>query len=429
MPHARLLYARPDGALLEHPTLRPAGLTFGGSVPARHWRPLPPGTTLCQLPGCTAQGFDIHGNLRTLAPERDLAAGALLPTGYARLILPAYQKPAGTAYLPLFGYTAVASVGGEICAAYEPIDAPGSWDPADYSTPDLKELVATRTAGEPDNDLLKQLGLCALDYGCYTAQNVFYGRWEGALPSSRTCSAQCVGCISEQLGSVPSPQSRLLATPSPEQMAELAIAHLSGGPNRIISFGQGCEGEPLNRWRAVAQAITLVRERLPSDAPNGGCINMNTNGWHTRGLQAVVSAGLQRIRVSLISGVEDHYGAYYKPRGYSLSDVRNSIKLCADQGVWVALNLLTFPGYTDCSGEIDALCDLIRVCGVHEVQVRTLNIDREMFVESMPSPRGTEQGIPLLLAALKQEGVRIATHAWIGEEPDFSHVRGAVAAR
>ncbi len=429
MSHARLLYARPDGTLLEHPGLLPAALTFHGPQRACTWRPLPHGATMCQLPGCTAQGYDAKGNLRTLSPEIDLAVGALLPTGYARIVLPAYRKPVGAPYLPLFGYTAVASVDGEICASCEPIDAPGTWNPDDYSTPELKALVDARISRDAQGPLIEQLSLCALEYGCYTAQNVFYERWEGALPSSRSCSAQCIGCISEQRGSVPSPQTRLLLQPTPDQMADLALAHLSGGPHRMISFGQGCEGEPLNRWRAVAQAIASVRARLPAAAPNGGCINMNTNGWHTRGLKAVVNSGLQRIRISLISAIDDHYAAYYKPRGYSFDDVRNSIKLCADQGVWVALNLLTFPGYTDCSGEVDALCDLIRTYGVHEVQVRTLNIDREMFVDSMPPPTGAAKGISRLLATLQETGVRVATHAWIGPQPSSGASGGAAHGR
>jgi hypothetical protein len=337
----------------------------------------------------------------------------MLPTGYARLLLPGYEKLAGAPHLPLFGYSAVAAIDGDICAAYTPIDSPGTWDPATYNTTDLKNLVASRLAASPDDALLVQLGVCALEYGCYTAQNVFYSRWEGALPASPTCSAQCVGCISEQLGDVPSPQTRLSISPSSEQLAELAVSHLAAGPNRIISFGQGCEGDPLNRWRPVASAIRLTRERLPAGHPHGGFINMNTNGWHTRGLETIVKAGLQRIRVSIISAIDDHYAAYYKPRGYTLADVRRSIRLCADAGVWVALNLLTFPGYTDATGELDALVELITAEGVNEVQVRTLNIDREMLIESMPSPAGTEQGIEKLLTALRQTGVRIATHAWV----------------
>ncbi|HWE64171.1 MAG TPA: radical SAM protein [Chloroflexota bacterium] len=413
MSEIRLLYARPDGTLLEHPTLRPAGQSFAGPLPPRRLRPLPAGATLCQLPGCTAQGYDARGRLQTLRPGRELAVGALLPTGHARVLLPAYHKEASAAYLPLFGYTAVAAVDGELHAASIPIDAPGTWNPTDYNTPDLRGRVERRLAAAPDDPLLAQVARCALEYGCYTAQNIFYERWEGALPASPACAAQCVGCISEQLGDVPSPQERLTFAPTPEAMADLAVAHLAGGPGRMISFGQGCEGDPLNRWRHVAQAVRLIRERLPLDHPHAGVMNMNTNGWHTRGLREVADAGLQRIRISLFSAVDAHYAAYYKPRGYTFADVRRSLRLCADAGVHVALNLLTFPGYTDAEDEVGALLDLIRVEGVAEVQVRTLNIDRELLRVSVPAPRGQELGMARFLETLRATGVRVATHAWL----------------
>ena len=420
MSAARLLYARPDGTLLEHPVLRPAGLSFSASSPLRGLMPLPAGATLCQLPGCTAQGYDAHGRLRTLRSGQELAVGALLPTGYARLLLPAYMKAPGAAYLPLFGYTAVTSINGALYAAAVPIDAPGTWDPARYSTPELRERVERRLVAAPDDGLLAQLARCAVEYGCYTAQNIFYERWEGALPASPTCSAQCVGCISEQLGDVPSPQQRLTIAPAAEALADLAVAHLGAGPGRIISFGQGCEGDPLNRWRVLARAVRLVRERLPVDHPHAGVININTNGWHTRGLEEIARAGLQRIRVSLFSAVDANYNAYYQPRGYTFADVRRSLRLCADAGVHVAINLLTFPGYTDTEEETGALLELVRSEGVHEVQVRTLNIDREMLQAAVPAPRGKEQGIVTLLRLLRVANVRVATHAWIEDVPQFA---------
>ena len=367
------------------------------------------------MPGCTAQGFDARGVKRTLRPGQDLAVGALLPTGYARLLLPAYLKRDEAEALPLFGYAAVAAVDGEFHAAYLPIDAPGTWNPSAYSTPDLEGRVRRRLEREPDDGLLAQLARCALEYRCYTAQNIFYERWEGALPASPTCSAQCVGCISEQLGDVPSPQQRLTISPSAQAIADLAVSHLSGGPGRMISFGQGCEGDPLNRWRVLAQAVRMIREHLPVDHPRAGTININTNAWHTKGLAALIDAGLGRVRVSTFSAVEANYTAYYQPRGYTAADVRRSIRLCADAGLHVALNLLTFPGYTDTEGELEALVDLIRSEGVHEVQVRTLNIDREMLQAAVPTPRGRELGISALIATLRETGVRVATHAWMPE--------------
>jgi hypothetical protein len=367
------------------------------------------------MPGCTAVGYDARGIPRTLRADRDLAVGALLPTGHARLLVPAYRKSDGADALPLFGYAAVASIDGTLFAASAPIDAPGTWNPTDYNTPDLKARVAARLSTEPDNDLLRQLARCALEYQCYTAQNIFYERWEGALPASPTCSAQCVGCISEQLGDVPSPQQRLTISPTASALAALATSHLVGGPQRMISFGQGCEGDPLNRWRVLAQAVRLIRERLPADHPHCGVINMNTNAWHTRGLGAVIDAGLQRIRVSTFSAVDAHYAAYYQPRGYTAQDVRRSIRLAADSGLHVALNLLTFPGFTDCESEVEALLELIRAEGVHEVQVRTLNIDLEMLRAAVPAPQGRALGIAALLDTLRGAGVRVATHAWQNE--------------
>src|SRR5207237_4880875 len=108
----------------------------------------------------------------------------------------------------------------------------------------------------------------------------FYRRWEGAIPASPACAAQCVGCISEQLGEdVVSPQERLPFAPTPDEIAEVAVPHLREAEHAMVSFGQGCEGDPLNRARPLAQAIRLIRV-----ATARGAINMNTNGWHTRGL-------------------------------------------------------------------------------------------------------------------------------------------------
>jgi pyruvate-formate lyase-activating enzyme len=140
---------------------------------------------------------------------------------------------------------------------------------------------------------------------------------------------------------------------------------------------------------------------------------MNTNAWHTRGLAEVISAGLQRIRVSLFSALDAHYAAYYQPRGYTFADVRRSIRLASDAGVHVALNLLAFPGYTDAQEEVEALLELIQNEGVHEVQLRTLNIDREMLLRAVPSPGGKELGMKKLVRLLRQAGVRVATHAWM----------------
>ena len=403
----RLIYSDVAGELHEHPSLGPLGGTFGETRVLGRLIPLPDGATLCMMPGCTPLGRDGRGRHVLLRPGRAYAVGALLPTGFARLFLPAYQKEPGAPPLPLFGYTAVAARHGRLYAAALPIDDAWTWRPADFNTPDLPSRVARLRAAHPTSRLYAQLALCAEHYGCFTAQNVFYRRWEGALPVSPRCAAQCVGCISEQDGPVPSPQVRLAFAPTPDEIADVAVRHLVSG-GTMVSFGQGCEGDPLNRARALAEAIRLIRART-----DRGIINVNTNGWNYRGLEEMCKAGLNRIRVSLFSAHPAGYDGYYRPRGYGLAQVEESMHVARRYGLTVALNLLVFPGYTDCDGETAALIDLLTRTGAHEVQLRTLNIDREMLAEAVPPPLGPERGIAHFVATVRRRlpHVRLATHS------------------
>src|SRR2546422_1041130 len=120
------------------------------------------------------------------------------------------------------------------------------WDPATHSTPDLSRLVEERLA-RVQNPLLRQLARCALEYRCFTAQNTFYGRDEGAIPASAGCNARCVGCISDQPeDGPPASHERLSRAPGAGNMAHIGGEHLARAPGRtMVSFGQGCEGEPL----------------------------------------------------------------------------------------------------------------------------------------------------------------------------------------
>ncbi len=404
----RLVYSDARGELREHPRLGPLGGTFAATRAVGRMIPLPAGATLCMMPGCTPLGHDRQGGQVLLRPGRDYAVGALLPTGYARLFLPAYHKEPDVEPLPLFGYTAVAARNGRLYAAAARVDDAATWRPADFTTPDLAARVAGLRAEHPDNRLYTQLALCAEHYGCFTAQNVFYQRWEGAIPVSPRCAARCVGCISEQEdGLVPSPQIRLDFAPTPEEIADLAVRHLTGG-GTMVSFGQGCEGDPLNRARPLVAAIRLIRART-----DAGIININTNGWNTRGLEEMCKVGLQRIRVSLFSAHPAGYDGYYRPRGYSMANVEASMHVARRYGLTVAVNLLAFPGYTDCDGETEALIDLLARTDADEVQVRTLNIDREMLAAAVPAPLGVEQGMATFMETLKRRlpRVRLATHS------------------
>ena len=53
----------------------------------------------------------------------------------------------------------------------------------------------------------------------------------------------------------------------------VALPHLKEAEDAIVSFGQGCEGEPLMQWRLLEKSIRQMREKT-----DRGTINLNTNG-------------------------------------------------------------------------------------------------------------------------------------------------------
>ncbi len=140
---------------------------------------------------------------------------------------------------------------------------------------ELEETIARRLTREPRNRVLRQVARCSLEYACFTAQNVFLPRGEAAFPVSPKCNARCVGCISEQGADarVPSSQERVTDEASAQELAAIAIEHLERVDGGIVSFGQGCEGEPLLRSGTIARAIEAIRAKRTN-----GMMNLNTNG-------------------------------------------------------------------------------------------------------------------------------------------------------
>lgn len=370
---------------------------YFSELEADEWLPLPPGASLVMLPGRAAAGLDEAGRFTHLG-SRKLALGALLPQGYTRLALPAFT--AGEQALPLYGYTAVAwRDGGFFVAAKQEDESLHKWDPSNYNLPELARRIEERQREFPENPIIGQLAKCSLEYGCFTAQNIFYRRWEGGLPVSGACNAACVGCISEQEAECcPSPQSRIAYLPQVEQVVEIAVAHLQAGQGSIASFGQGCEGEPLLQAPLIAESIRRVRRVTAA-----GTINANTNAGDTHGVRLVCEAGIDSLRVSLNSAVPENYHAYYRPRGYSFSDVIASLRLAKQSGVYVALNLLAFPGVTDREDELEALVELIKTTEVDMVQVRNLNIDPEAYLRLMQHSQGEMYGLKQLADILTAE--------------------------
>jgi pyruvate-formate lyase-activating enzyme len=302
--------------------------------------------------------------------------------------------------LPQWAYTAAGLESSGPVAWAVRTDRRRHWDPHSHSTAELPSLVERRLAGT-ENAVWRQIARCAVEWRCFTAQNTFYGRDEGAVPSSSACNAACVGCLSEaDEGMPPSSHERIERPPSAEDMAELAAEHLATARGRVIvSFGQGCEGEPLLRWRAIAEAIRLVRRRT-----RRGSINVNTNGSLPEALGALVEAGLDACRISLNSASPDLYAAYYRPTGYALADVVRSMEVAKRAGAYLALNLLTFPGVTDREEEVERLCRLVREVGVDQVQTRSLAIDPDVYLGLAKGRggRGPAIGVRGLLEELRR---------------------------
>jgi pyruvate-formate lyase-activating enzyme len=413
---ARLLFADDRGVVYDHPVLR-AAVRSGDAVLAPPERPvpLPEGATLSMLPGRRPVGIDpatgaptvlaeVTVGRRTFAPH---AVGATLPPGWTRTFLPAAERPAralaaaGDApILPQWAYTAAAFAGSGFAAWALRTDRRRHWSPATHSTAGLPGLVRARLAGS-DNPIYRQLARCALEWRCFTAQNTFTGRDEGAIPSSARCNAACVGCLSEQEEGMPPPShERIVRAPSADEMAQVAVHHLTTAAGRVmVSFGQGCEGEPLLRWKEIARAIRLTRARTAR-----GSIHANSNGSLPDALGVLCEAGLDSVRISLNSASPDLYDAYYRPRGYGLPDVVRSMETARRAGAYVALNLLTFPGVTDRAGEVEALCRLARRASVDQVQTRPLAIDPDVYLDLARGrgAGGEPIGVRRLVAALRQ---------------------------
>jgi len=381
----RIVVAKKNGEFFDFP-LYPAGRTGNFFTPINEEEliKLPSGAGLVLIPDSFALGFDRKGNL---VKTKYQAVAALLPQGYTRLFLPAYLKK-NEKILPLFGYTAVVARRGELYVAAQKTDSPESWSPENYNLPELRDKISEAKKAFPENRLLNHLENCAINYQCFTAQNLFYRRWESGIPVSPACNARCLGCISLQPADCcPSPQERIKFVPTTEEVAALIRFHLEGaGPEGIVSFGQGCEGEPSLQAQVIAGAIRQVRQDF-----SRGTININTNGGNFEGLKEIIDAGVDSLRVSMISAREEVYDSYYQPVNYHLADVKKTIKYAKEKGKFVSLNYLVFPGLTDTEPEYQALSSFIRECRPDMVQFRNLNIDPDYLktkINFPPEPLG-----------------------------------------
>jgi pyruvate-formate lyase-activating enzyme len=401
MPTPYLVYSTPDGEIHEETRLQ--ALSFEGRpLEVADLIPAPDGVTFSMMPERLAVGQNRNGERQVLPSTRGWALAALLPIGYTRTLLPAYEKAPGAEPLPFFGYSAVAGMNGRLYLAAVKTDDPHKWHPRSFPRQKLEKLVRAKQAAYPHNRVIAQHAHCSLDYSCPTASNLFFGRWEMAIAVSPGCNSRCIGCISKQEEDegLISPQDRLTFIPTVDEIVEVAVPHLESAEDAIVSFGQGCEGEPLMQWRRIEQAIKAIRQRTDK-----GVININSNSSNPRWLQRLYDASLDTIRTSTISGHPETYTAYYRPIGYTFEDVKESLRRASDNGLYSSINLLCFPGIIDREREIEALLTFVKETNLKLIQLRNLNIDPEVLLPRMPAldTMGKALGMRTLIETLKRE--------------------------
>lgn len=391
------LYADENGEIFDAPGMGAVG-RVGQELRAltpSDLIPLPEGADLMYLPQRQAVGLDMAGEIIAITGQ---AVAAILPAGYTRTMLPGFQLQEASGRLPLYGYTAVAVYKDELYAAAVYTDENHKWDPENYNSPNLKKLVRAVKKDLPGNPLIEHLANCSLEWHCCTAENLFYRRWECGIPTSPACNANCFGCISLQPAECcPSPQSRISFRPTAEEIAEIGIYHLTAAPEAIISFGQGCEGEPSLEADNISAGIRLIRA-----ATGRGQININTNAGYTAGIKKIIDAGLDTMRVSIISALPRSYEAYYRS-SYRLEDVKASIRYALEKGIYVSLNMLYFPGFNDRKEELSAWQEFFRELPVQMIQVRNLNIDPDAFLDIMPPAQAECVGTREFLQQLSRD--------------------------
>lgn len=391
------LYADENGEIFDAPGIGGVGRIGNDIVKLKveDLIKLPDSADLMFLPNRQAIGISRDGQLTKIKGQ---AVSAILPAGYTRTHLPAFELQSKYQQLPLYGYTAVVLYRDDLYAAALYTDENHKWDPVHYNTRELKKLVRRVKKDLPDNRIVEQVANCSLNWHCCTAQNLFYRRWEAGIPTSPVCNAQCLGCISLQPAECcPSPQSRIKFKPTVEEIADVGIYHLTTAPEAIISFGQGCEGEPSLAADNISEAIKIIRQKTKQ-----GQINMNSNAGFTEGVKKIVNSGLDSIRVSIISARDESYDAYYKAV-YHLNNVKDSIRYALDKKVYVSLNMLYFPGFNDREEELAAWIKFFEELPVQMIQVRNLNIDPDIFLDIMPAQCGKILGTKKFLQTLQSK--------------------------
>lgn len=398
-----ILYSDGKGNIFEDTSLFVVGRSGWDAlpVPGDEWIELPQGGQLYELPGRRGIGIDVKtGEMRLC--DKGWAVAAFIPPAHTGFYLAAYETSADAPTLPLFCYTAVGWYDDQFFVPATRIEQDIRQECGGFDVQKVEQGVEHLLKVYPHNRLVAHLANnCALTYHCPAARNYFIGRWECPIPSSPACNANCVGCISFQPEeeTIVSTQDRLTFKPTAAEIVEYTVPHLETAPFPIVSFGQGCEGEPLLMWETIRESILEIRKHTQK-----GSININTNGSKPAAVRALCEAGLNSIRVSTNSARPEIYLPYYRPNNYNFEDIVESLKVVREFGGWTSINYFVFPGMTDSVAEYEALRKLIIDTDLRMIQWRNFNIDPDWYLGKIGViDSGEILGMKQLMELLKEE--------------------------
>lgn len=398
-----ILYSDGEGNIYEDTSLYVVGRAGWDAMPIdpADWIELPEGGNLYELPGRRGIGLDVEtGEMRLC--DKGWAVAAFIPPAHTGLYIAAYETEAEAPTLPLFCYTAAGWLDNKPYVPAVRIEQDIRQECAGYDD----EKIATGTekllADYPHNRLVKHLmENCCMTYTCPAARNFSLSRWECPVPTSPACNANCIGCISFQPSdeTIVSTQDRLTFKPTAEEIVEFTVPHLNNAPFPIISFGQGCEGEPLLMWETIRESIIEIRKHTSK-----GSININTNGSKPDAVKALCEVGLNSIRVSTNSARKHIYEPYYRPNNYQFEDIIESLKVMRSYGGWTSINYFVFPGMTDSVEEYEALRKLIIDTDLSMIQWRNFNIDPDWYMGKIGvNETGEMLGVKQLMSLIAEE--------------------------
>jgi pyruvate-formate lyase-activating enzyme len=398
-----ILYSDGKGNIFEDTSLYVTGRSGWDAiqVPSDEWIKLPDGGQLYELPGRRGIGIDVKtGEMRLC--DKGWAVAAFIPPAHTGFYLAAYETGPDAPTLPLFCYTAAGWYNDKFYVPAIRIEQDIRQECGGFNDNSVVSGVEHLLKLYPHNRLVSHLANnCALTYHCPAARNYFMGRWECPIPSSPACNANCIGCISFQPEeeTIVSTQDRLTFKPTAEEIVEYTVPHLETAPYPIVSFGQGCEGEPLLMWETIREAIIEIRKHTSK-----GSININTNGSRPVAVKVLCEAGLDSIRVSTNSARREIYMPYYRPNNYDFDDIIESLKVVKSFGGWTSINYFVFPGMTDSVAEYEALRKLIIDTDLSMIQWRNFNIDPDWYLGKIGvADTGEILGVKQLMELIHEE--------------------------